>query len=779
MSQSDNRDFVFLEGVAGTGKTELLLDEYRDALVVGTQAAGPGRTLWLTPSRNSRQTVLQSLFEGRLKGCFRPNVFTFEAFAEQILRDSGQQVALISSGMQRALLRRIISDLHSSHDLVYYRGIAHTSGFLDTVLSLISELKRIEVWPEDFARMSAGYRENRRDRELAGIYDRYQSELQRLGLYDHEGRFWSARSVIREHGLGPFSNLQLVIADGFADFTQTQYEILCRLAKETVRMVVSLPGESIGNRQELFATPIATREKIEAMLKGSTPIHIQSAQPTSQLPLPAVRHLAEHLFGNPRQIPLATDATGLEILEVHGRANEIPSLAFRVKQLLLSGVPAENIVVVFRRIGADVRTIISDFTQAGVPVSCERGERLSGTPLVRGLRAVLQLEQSNWEFDSLMSLLHSSYFRPDWPEIDLPASIASVSATLRMLKLSGDRQGILDVIRIVCERDAESDAANRSPRENEAAQGRGQSAQLLGRLSDALQPLRESHTLEGWAKTLLAVARELGMAYDAMSTLELQRDDVAPDPLNLRDLDLRDTESWTLIERILFDAARLDQGWSTHQRQLSLSSFRRELDELLGGTSLSPARNSAGCVRILEAAQARNIHVDYLFVAGLTEDSFPSRHQEDCLYGEGDRQELSAHGVRLRKQDAHNADEMLLFYSVITRARRGLVLSYASVNSAGQPLFPSPYVQTLIESFQKGVIQRTPIGRLDPVPDSDHLLTESDLRVTATLHAIEKDPGLFSRLLERPELAGTLRNIVAAAESIGARTQTSGFTGYE
>ena len=66
----------------------------------------------------------------------------------------------------------------------------------------ISELKRLEIWPDDFRRACPRAASADKDVELSEIYDVYQQALREHGLFDAEGRFWSARDVLAEGGEG-------------------------------------------------------------------------------------------------------------------------------------------------------------------------------------------------------------------------------------------------------------------------------------------------------------------------------------------------------------------------------------------------------------------------------------------------------------------------------------------------------------------------------------------------------------------------------------------------
>ena len=122
---------------------------------------------------------------------------------------------------------------------------------------------------------------------------------------------------------------------------------------------------------------------------------------------------------------------------------------------------------------------------------------------------------------------------------------------------------------------------------------------------------------------------------------------------------------------------------------------------------------------------------------------------------------------------------MFLFYSIVTRARQSLILSYPSVNSKGQPVFPSPYVTALISLFTKDAVTISREGRLDPVPETNQALTLSDLRLAGMIEARQGHPELFRAVMELEPLQKPTWNTLAACEMADYRFHQRGFTKYE
>jgi ATP-dependent helicase/DNAse subunit B len=730
----------------GRPVTSRLLELYRTELRRQQGDATAGEALWLAPTHRSQNAVRYALLNDSLPVCFRPNVFTFDEFADKVLRDSSQTIAPLSAWLQRTLLRRIVGRLAESGRLKHFARIAHTAGFLDEVSNLIAELKRGETWPEQYEQAVRSTGASPRDRELSLIYTEYQNELVARNWYDTEGRFWSARTALRNGEWGSFENLSLVVADGFSDFTPTQYEILALLAARVDRVLVTMPWEEPLVRGDLFAKPRAVRERLEFLSEGSGPLapHPQPLSPgggeggTS----PALRWIAHKLFANPREMQPATETAGVEIVTAAGQLGEVHAVAARVKQLLLDGVAPVDVVVCVRDLGEYADLIDEVFTAAGLPFACDSGTLWSRLPEAKAVVSLWQLEAEDWPFRRLLDWIDSPYFfpGPEWPLP--PGGLAevrhAVSSELRRWKLHAGRQQILACLDRVSQSATADESSSSATRIAHA---------FLTKLSDVLTPLRREHDFGGWVETFAAVLRDCGCpltAPDAGASV-LSTEYSVPSTQHSA-LSTQHSILSSLIDA-LFATVRIEQQLES-PRMLSLEDFLADLADLLEHHSQSRADNDAGRVRVLNATEVRHLDVPHLFVAGLTEGSFPRLWRDDCLYTESERRRLNEHGLTLGHQTSRMQDEMLLFFSVVTRATKHLVLSYPAISSSGQPLSPSPYLQAVQELFDPSTLPIHRDEQLDPVPRRDRLLTAADARVRAVQDALDGDAVLFRSLME-------------------------------
>jgi len=812
---------TILTGIAGTGKTHRCLAEYRDVLRSSLGTGRPAPVLWLTPTDHSRREILTRLPDDTLPVCFSPNVFTFETFTERVLVESGAPVRNLDPAVRRRLLRNLIVTLQEQGRLAHFSGIAETAGFLDLVESFLAELKRDEIWPEQFSAACGQMGDRAKERDLALIYHEYQHRLLEEGLYDAEGQFWAARDVMTRDGLGTFAGRDLIVVDGFSDFTHTQHEILTALAGDARSMIVTLPVEHPPKRKDLCAKSDAALTRLQRELAEQAEVHVESFSADDCRLSPTMAHIAAHLFDDPHSVPKRDDADGLELLAVTGTTSEAEGIAGGVKSLLLQGTEPEDIVLAVRSLDESAALLRECLEAAGIPVWCAAGQRLVESPLLRALLEVIRLELEDWPFERVKAVLRSNYFRPEWFSSGRRVSSGNNTGSgnieqrvdtllnfLRNHKLHSGGRLMLKVLRRAVKRQQEAESSsqtNTEPAADEAAgpsdaTSRAETSQaetsraktsrgkervprtlpvsraleLLERLSGALGRLRGTHGFRGWVERLVETARELGIAPKSAKGGSSR----APENLT----DERDRQVWERVEHILFDAAAAEELADVLEHRQTLWEFAAALVELLQPQQLPPQDDRRGCVRILEAHQVRNLDVPHLFLAGITEQSFPRSRGDDCLFSEHDRQTLHGLGLPLRHRVQHARDELLLFYSIITRARNTLTLSYPEVGSHGEPLFPSPYVRALRQLLTPDALHPRHVGRLDPLPErseGDDLLTPADLRCAAVAELRNNRANLFRTVSELPENGDVVRNILAGAAANAARFETRGWTAYE
>src|SRR5207237_5477650 len=175
--------------------------------------------------------------------------------------------------LRRTLISQIIKQLGSAGKLKAIRPLAHRDGCVNTVASLIGELQRAGKTPEEFQNIielraqdfqSQDQRPKAKgqssqldfDREVALIYAAYSESLDRFGLTDEDADQLRALQVLRGELDGQkvrlpwLSRIDLLVLDGFFDFTPVQGEMLRWLIPSVPNVIVNLNGDE--QNQELY-----------------------------------------------------------------------------------------------------------------------------------------------------------------------------------------------------------------------------------------------------------------------------------------------------------------------------------------------------------------------------------------------------------------------------------------------------------------------------------------------------------------------------------------------
>ena len=678
-----------LTGPARSGKTTRLLERYRQAL----HDAEPGEALWLTPTALAARQLRARLLDGQLRACFEPRIWTFDQFVHGVLDASGRKVQRISPLQSVELVRHLLYRLAERGELHYFAPVIDSAGLAPWVARFLQELKHHEIWPEEFllkaCRAAGGPTE--KDRDVHAIYKQYQEFLNRRDLYDAAGAYWQARTLLKEKQTALVDRLRLLIVDGFTDFTRTQQEILRELFTRSREAWVSLPLEEDDRRRELFGRSRRTWEEFLQPLGAK-----RVEQPWQASSWPALDHVQRELFASEAQPwPQAQPPRGIHLLAPPGTTHEVQQVARQIKRLLVDGDPETHqpvspaqVLVVARRVEPLAELIRQEFAEAGVPVFLETGLPLVRSGLGQVLLQLLQLVENNASFDDVMALLGNSSLRPSGLTWDRTTAM-TVRQAVRRCQVPEGWERLLQAYARLVERQAEENQRTGNEEQDEEQtdgverkrdwplEHLQQGRELLQRLAGVLAPWQNPGTLAQWLQRVEETLNALGAHPDQATS-------------NSPDVQ-RNRRVWHALRQELLALHRLFDG---EEGECYLpEEFLATLRDLLQQTTYQEPAVPDACVRVVSAIHARGVSYPWVFLIGLTEDSFPAPRDRLAVYSPAQRRQLRQQRLPLPGDEDHHQGEMLLFYELLTRATRGLWLSYPALNEKAETLLPSPYLQ--------------------------------------------------------------------------------------
>ena len=408
--------------------------------------------------------------------------------------------------LRRSLISQIIKQLSAAGKLKAIRPLANRDGCVNTVATLIGELQRAGKTPAEFRKVveereSETATETQRrgaatkgksqpqeasvastsprsqidfDREVALIYSAYVAALDRFGLTDEDADQLRALQVLSGEVAGlnvslPWlEQVELLVLDGFFDFTPVQGEILRRLIPAIPNTIVNLNHDQ--RNEEIFQPFQSTIEHLESIAAFDTKIDDEIAPVQGYL-----ASLRERLFNSadrgssPTRGPQPGSPAGVGavregvdagkdagepqarepalLLECGDRETEIRSIAKEIKSLVLNkGYQLPDIALVVRERSAYADTILRVCAEESIPCNLERRVEAIHVPAVRACGKLFQLlkEPAREDFrnpkaGNIAHLLKTDYFRVS-PE-DLPVLTAGFDKKYASLLADGANKG--------------------------------------------------------------------------------------------------------------------------------------------------------------------------------------------------------------------------------------------------------------------------------------------------------------------------------------------------
>lgn len=742
-------------GPARSGKTAKALARYSAALDSWRKAPAGPQHIWIGPTPSALNDVRDRLADLARGAWLNPRTATFATLAQEIIAQGDIQVRPISPLEKLRILAHVVENLLDSRQLKHFAGVATTPGFLRQVGAAIADLKRRDVWADEFGEQSR----TPRDQDFSAIYSAYQEHLLRYQLYDAEGRFWAAREVLEASpaSLSPPASLPrkwgelrygLVVLDGFADFTLAQHDLLRILADHCQELLITLPADAGAEpRTLLFDKPRRTLEQLEKSFP-----HLQRETASESRFLSAGLAVVErNMFRDDPIVPpplypgegLGEGNLGLSIIAASSVQGEIREIVRRVKQLLLTGgARPHEIAVVFPSVddvAVRVREVFDDFD---LPLALESRRRLSELPFTRTLFKLLRLVAEDWPFELLLDIVGDQNLFISPSEND---SQAAIESCIRRGQLPAGRKLLLDQIRVWADTDTED-------KEPDARSIRAATA--LAGLDAVLSPLAEHAVLSTWITRLEMAVGSLGLITPMNST------------------------HWQLLQSQLELIVQTDQQFDADDRALDAAEVLSLLTTIANQTFVKESTDDIGRIRIMSAESARNLSVKHLFLGGLSEQSYSSAEGTGSLYREAEMQRFTDGNIAANITQQQTGEALLLFYDMATRASENLTLSYAALDDKGQALTPSPYLTELERCFAVGTIPLT-VMSTSGASQRDTPMSRSDWRTTGMSTALDGHLDWLAGLVGEPACKSVGRAILHGAESVASRSNRDAFGPFE
>lgn len=460
-------------------------------------------------------------------------------------------------------------------------------------------------------------------KRLADVLVAYSAGLDRLGMIEPAEAQWLLAEAACPN--------QLLVVHRFTDFARAQEAMLTAWARAGAEVLFTLPWEP-HSPATVALDPLIGR--LDAL--GAVRITIE---PKEFATAPELRDLGRALF---RPEATITPTGAVRLLTAEGPRAEAVAIAAEVLEFERSGIPGEQIGVVFRRPEEHHRHLRQAFAESGISADFDVNMQVHATPYGHAVVSLLDFGLYRRRED-LLRYLASAYGGIDLDELSALETRwrrRGVVEHARLLRELGD---VSRTARTVAEM---AIACCRAPVDGEGALGWNRLLDVVFQQGTNYHP--QANMSEGDTKCLGALQRVLA------------------DIVGVPDMTVAPADLVGIMRNQTVPAGEVER----------------------------PGRVQVGSV-----IRMRSRRFQAIVLGGMAAGEFPAPSPEDMMPGGVVSDVLAAFGSQPQSSSSDEL-ERLLFAQCVSAAREHLTLSYSGAASDGSDARPSTFLDELLDAYR-------------------------------------------------------------------------------
>ncbi len=646
-----------------------------------------GRALLITPTHGLAARRVEALLaDGALPGGFGASVCEFTGFAEDLIAVEGRRPRRMESLDRLLLMEGCLAEMAAERAADDGGPDPAAPGWPRHLLEVVTQLKQAAIEPGEFQKRVAGLKvPGHFDALVAGAYARYQAALHASGAYDVPGLYWEARDLCEKGTPRILAGVELVVLDGFDDFTPSQMRLIAALAPRVPKLVIGLNHDMDPDRMDLFEVPRSAYERLREKLRdagletlGAHALQSAPAETWSQFAaaklVPRTRISVED-----RDRTLAGLEDNVRLISCLDSQHELETVARAVKRHILEeGVAPGRIAVAFREFGSVAGPLRELFREFGIP--CRARHRTPLRESAAGIFVLRLLEAVNgWTRPAVVDVMASPWFQPK----EVPGMVDAAPMLAREANhVTGRAEWFAGLNwlegRLNRRGNTDDDGPGRLPlsgEETKAARAAMQArSQALARLDDDLpgNASVKAHTV-----ALAEALRACGIGQGLKSLSDDCHRKAEQDAL----------AAMARVIETLYDADRTGES-------MSRATFAGVLSRAMDGETFVWPDDRAG-VWCGEATKLKHEAFDHVYYCGANEGVAPRPPSSNPVYPQTDVERLREAGVDISGAAEHSSLERLLFHHALCGAEKTFTVTWRMQGTDGREALPGAFVAEL------------------------------------------------------------------------------------
>lgn len=600
--------------------------------------------LLIVPTNRKSRYLKKELIEiSPQQSAGKINIETIGTFTTKLTEETiNSSNILMSEAAGSVLLNQSFQETRLNFFSYYKKNIPF--GTLNRVRSVISEYKRHGITPETIFNEagSLGESENLKALDIAAVYSLYQKKCIKLGLNEIGDIYSKILHQSHNEYENKFKKLypkvNLIIINGFDEFTSPEVEIINRLA-ETHDVQLFIYFDYYNFNPNIFSHLDKCYQKF--ILKGFKEIRDKSAAGFNEFQ----NLVRKNLFKKEVKKEINLFKSNITTIQADNRINEVELIAKEIKEIiLLKHAEPNKICVVFNLIQNYSPLIRDIFTKFGIPFNLTDRFHLSTSAAVNSVINFLEILENDFYYKNIFRALSLNYLKI--VNVDL-SNILKASVELKIV--SGYRNWI-DILNDALNQlfYDEEETTHRKEKQNVYAKA----LEDIQKIFDWLKPFAAKLTIPEFKKAF----HDLIFSSRIHSVLLNNADEET-------EKNIRAFEYFLSTVDEVLDLLTLEHSVNA---KLPLKFFLNQIRTAVSAARYNIAEKPGYGVQVTTLNEIRGLSFDYLFISGLCDGDFPTRYTPEIFFS----------GSFVKSENIHQIEQRYHFYQALCSWKKQLYFTY-------------------------------------------------------------------------------------------------------
>ncbi len=623
-------------------------------------------------------------------GILNTEVLSFRRMAYRVMNEvGGITYPHIHPAGKSMIIYRILDRLKEQFTI--FHKSANCKGFVNTLSTLITELKRYNVRADSFDEVLEGLTEDNyllhKLKEIKLIYSEFDNMLEsRYRDTDDELTLLASKLDSTEM----YSKAEIWI-DGFAGFTPQEVEVISKLIQQTENVYITmctdvLFDEMQSGSTDVFAAVKKSCKKFVSIAEASDvkilpPVGLNSAN------LPRFKESRElqsqeaNYFAYPYRV-YQQPTTDIELFESVNIYAEIEECARDIiRQCRDNDMQFKDITVATRNLTGYENLIEVIFEQYNIPCFIDSKTEITNHPLVRMVLSMLEIFTENWSYEAVFRYLKSGLTGIEDTRIDLLENYV-LACGIRSSRWTQEAEWNTSI--------------EFRPDDKQSPENDEMLLQVNMTRNEVREPLlrfrkrtKGRRTAEDFCTGIYEYLVEIGVE-------ERIRDYIDSFTQNGQ---LRLAGEYQQVWNILMDV--FDQVVEVMgDETFGIEKFANVFKIGLAEYKISSIPASLDQVLIGSIEHLRSHEIKALYILGTNDGVFPSAGISEGVLSDKDRDVLNKKGIELASDTKSKAfDELYLIYRTLTMPKNFLRISWPIADHEGRTMRPSTIISRMRKIF--------------------------------------------------------------------------------